>query len=93
MSTYPVVLPAPCHNGWAKGSGWVHAGSSVGNLSEQSLERRVKHVQQIQHQNNEQDIFKITGAALFASNQLGGELHHGLVPLPSHSHFVLSRCG
>lgn len=90
MSTYPVVLPAPCHNGWAKGSGRVHAGSSVGNLSEQSVARRrvKRNVQQIQNQNNvQQDIFKITGAAFFLLLlQTTSEESYitDLCPVPSH---------
>lgn len=89
-----MVLPAPCHNGWAKGSGWVHAGSSVGNLSEQSVAtRRVKKMfnkfstkimcrtlskSQVQH-------------FFLASNHLGGELLYitdlCLYQVISHSHF------
>lgn len=44
MSTYPVILPAPRHNGWAKGPGRVHASSSVGNLSEDQWQEHLEEM-------------------------------------------------
>lgn len=84
-----MVLPAPCHNGWAKGSGWVHAGSSVGNLSEQSVATR--RVKKMFNKFSTKIMCRTFSKSQVQHFFFGFEppwrrvtVHHGLVPAPSH---------